>query len=172
MTFVVELRVLKKRLPRPVPHFWQQTLGALCVLRVRLAFLGLLGCALDCPLDAGVTAGSGLLALLCGVLTAAASATLGLLCEASRALSGLVSDHTDAALQLDQGLYLHFTEPLLKFDIYANTGPFPTLSGHCLCALGACALLLFGGGVGPRQPADRRGGAEAARVCSTKVRGV
>lgn len=157
MTFVVELRVLKKSLPRPVTHFWQRTWGALCALRIRLAFLGLLGCALDCPLDAGVTAGSGLLALLCGVLTAAASATLGLFCEASSALSALVNDHTGGVLQHEHGLYPHFAEPLLKFDICPETGPFPALSGHCLCALGACALLLFGGGFSRRTPANRHG---------------
>jgi len=158
MTFVVELRDLKKSLPRPVTHFWQQAMGALCALRVRLALLGLLGCALDCPLDAGVTAGSGLLGLLCGVLAAAASATLGLLCEASSALYALVSDHESAVSQLEQGLNLHFSEPLMKFDICPDTGPFPTLSGHCLCALGACALLLFGGGLSRRQPANRHEG--------------
>jgi hypothetical protein len=152
MTFVVELRDLKKSLPRPVAHFWQQATGALCALRFRLAVLGLLGCALACPLDTGATASSGILALLCGVLTAAASATLGLLCDASSALSGL-SEHANAALGLGQRLDLRFTEPLLKFDICPETGPFPALSGHSLVALAACAFLLFGPGLSHREPA-------------------
>jgi len=158
MTFVVELRDLKKSLPRPVTHFWQQAASALCALRVRLAFLGLLGCAMDCPLDASVTAGSGVLALLCGVLTAAASATLGLMCDATSALSGLLGDYASPAWRLDRGLGLHFAEPQLKFDICPQAGPFPALSGHSLVALVACALLLFGSGFSHREHAKQRGG--------------
>jgi hypothetical protein len=158
MTFVVELRDLKRGLPRPIIHFWRRAADALCALRVRLAFLGLLGCALDCPLDASVTAGSGVLALLCGVLAAAASATLGLICDASSALSGLLGEHASPAFRLDRGLGLRFAEPVIKFDICPETGPFPAFSWHCLVALVACALLLFGSGFSHRERAKQRGG--------------
>jgi hypothetical protein len=158
MTFVVELRDLKKSLPRPVAHFGRQALATLCALRVRLVFLSLLGCALDCPRNADITASSGVLALLCGVLTAAASATLGLFCDAGSELSALFGDHTSPVFGFGQRFGLHFTEPLSSFGICPAAAPFPMLSGHSLCALGACALLLFGCGYRRQEAAQRSGG--------------
>ena len=99
-----------------------------------------------------------MLALLCGVLTAAASATLGLMCDASSALSGLFGDQTSLVFRFDRGLSLRFAEPLLKFDICPEAGPFPALSGHCLVGLAACAVLLFGTGFGHPEHAKQRGG--------------
>ncbi len=152
MTFVVELRDLKKNLPRPVPHFWQRVL---CVLRTRLAFLGLLGFALGSPVIGAPSGGA--LALLCGVLSAAVSATLGLLCDASMALSALFSDDASPALRLGQRLSLCFGAPLSPFDICHESRSFPTVSGYALSALAACSLLLFGSGFSRRESVQRGG---------------
>lgn len=152
MTFVVELRELKKSLPRPVPRFWQRTAQGLCALRLRLAFLGLVGVVFDFPVARGVSSSAGVLASLCGLLTAAVSATLGLLRDTSVGLAALFSD-ASPGFRLGQRLSLCFGEPLLPLDICPETGPFPTLSGNCLFALGACAWLLFGCGFSRQRPA-------------------
>ena len=146
MTFVVELRDLKKSLPRPVTHLWQRLPDALCTQRVRLVFLGLLLVALGYPVDAGASPHAGLLATLCAVLTAAVSATAGLLCDATGDLLALFADPSSPAFKLPQGLGLCFAEPVLPLDICPTTGPFPTFSGHRALALAACVVLLFGCG--------------------------
>src|SRR4051794_36991902 len=110
MTFVVKLRNLKKSLPRRAPLLWQSAARQLCGLPVRVAVLGLLGVALECPVHESVTTGGGILALLCSVLTAAVSATLGLLGDTSSALSHLFGDYASPALRLGQPLGLCFGE--------------------------------------------------------------
>jgi hypothetical protein len=151
MTFVVELRDLMKGLPRPVIHFWQRAADDLCALRVRVALLGvlgLLGLSLDCPLGASGAAG-GVPALLCGVLCAAVSATLGLLQNASSDLYALFSDDASPAFRLGQRLSPCFGEPLLSFDTCPEAGLFPVFSWHSTLALAICACLLLG--CGPRR---------------------
>jgi len=157
MRFVVELRDRKRNLLRRAAHLWQRATGELCGMRVRVAVLGLLGVALECPVDDSLTSSGGILALLCSVLTAAVSATLGLLGDTSSALSPLFSDHASSALRLGQPLSLCFGEPVgpLALAVCPEAGPFPALSGHCLLALLACALLLFGCGFSRQEPAKR-----------------
>ena len=146
MTFVFELRDLKKSLPRPIAHFWQRAAELLCALRIRLALLGLLGFALERPFDAPVvTPSGGPLALLCGVLSAAVSATFGLLCDAGSGLSALFSEDASPLLRLEHRLSLGFGEPMLPFDICPGAGPFPPFSWPSTLALLASAVLLFGG---------------------------
>jgi len=146
MTFVVELRDLKKSLPRPLTHFWQRAVEVLCASRVRLAKFGLLAFALDCSLDASSAPGDGVLALLCGVLSAAVSATLGLLQNASNSLYALFSDEANPVLSLEQKLSLCFGEPIFAFDGCPEAGSFPSLPWHSMVALAVCAFLIFGGG--------------------------
>ncbi|HEY3256177.1 MAG TPA: hypothetical protein VGJ91_19595 [Polyangiaceae bacterium] len=158
MTFVVELRDLKKFLPRPSSHLWQRAIGALCVVRVRLALLGLLGFALVCPVDAPLGLRAGALASLCSVLSAAVAATLGLLRDACIGLSALFSDDSSPLFRLEQRSSLCFGEPMFPFDICPEAGPFPALSWHFALVLLICALLLFGCGI--RRPESPRYGRE------------
>ena len=157
MTFVVELRDLKKGLPRPVTHLWRRSLDALCVLRVRLVCLALLVVALGYPVD-GSAPQLGVLAVLCAVLSAAVSATTGLLCDASSSLLALFGDPS-SPLRLQQRLSVCFAEPAFPLDICPATGPFPAFSGHRAWALAACAMLLFGCVFGLRSQAKQ--GAES-----------
>ncbi len=122
MTFVVELRELKKNLPGPLSHFWQRSARGLCALRIRLAPFGLLGLSFGFPVDASSAASGGVLAVLCAVLSAAVSATLGLLCDASSGLSALLSADASPAFRLGQRLSLCLGEPLLPFDICPEGG--------------------------------------------------
>jgi len=155
MTFVVELRDLKKSLPRPVAHFWQRVVELACVLRIRLVLLGLLGLALDYAFPPKVAPSGGAPALLCSVLSAAVSATLGLLGDASTGLYTLFGDSASPLFRLGQRLNLCFGEPVFALDICSEVGSFPTFSGHCTLALVACALFLFSGGVNQREVARR-----------------
>src|SRR5438477_10854306 len=111
MTIVVELRDLKKGLPRPITQLWQRATNALCVLRVRLACVALLGVALASPLEGGPAPYEGALAMLCAVLTAVVSATAGLLCDAGSDVLALFGDPANSAFRLQQGLSLCCTEP-------------------------------------------------------------
>jgi len=155
MTFVVELRDLKKSLPRPVTQLWQRSLDALCARRVRLAFLGLLLVALGYPVDGGAVSHDGVLATLCAVLTAAVSATAGLLCDASGDLLALFGDASSPAFGLPQGLNLCIAEPVLPLDICPAAGPFPAFSGYRGWALAACVVFMFGCGLGRRANAKQ-----------------
>jgi hypothetical protein len=152
MTLVVELRDLKKNLPRPLAHFWQHATEAACLSRIRIACLVLLGIALGYPFDAG-PARDGVLAMLCAVLTALVSATTGLVCDAGSGVARLFGDHSNSAFRLSQC----FGEPILPVDISSVTAPFPAFSGHRMFALAACALFLFGCGVRRREPPRQRG---------------
>jgi hypothetical protein len=96
-----------------------------------------------------------MLAGLCDVLTAAVSATFALLCDASDGLSALFSDPPSPIFGLAERLNRCFGESLLPFDTCPVAGPFPTFSGLRLCALGACALLLFGCGFRRREAPGR-----------------
>ncbi|HYQ42277.1 MAG TPA: hypothetical protein VER11_09915 [Polyangiaceae bacterium] len=153
MTLVVELRDLKKSLPRPVTHLWHRTARAVCGVRVRVACLGLLIIALGDPLDAGSGSRNGVLGMLCAVLTAAVSAATSLLCDTGSALFALFGDQSSPALGLGQKLGLCFADPASPFDICPATGAFPAFSLQRACALAACALILFGCGFGHRKPA-------------------
>jgi hypothetical protein len=148
MTFVLELRDLKKSLPRPVTHLWQRSREAFCAQRVRLVFLGLLLLALGYPVDGGTAPHDSVLATLCAVLTAAVSATAGLLCDASGDLLALLGNPSSPAFELPHQLSLCFAEPVLPLDICPATGPFPTFSGHRAWALVACVVFSFGCGFG------------------------
>lgn len=146
MTFVVELRDLKKSLPRPVTQLWQRSIGALCAPRLRLGCLGLLVLAIGYPVDNAVGPHDSVLAMLCAVLTAAVSATAGLLCDASSTLLALFGDPPSPAFALGQRLSLCFSEPALPLDVCPTPGPFPTFSGHRTWAIAACTVFLFGCG--------------------------
>ena len=154
MTFVVELRDLKKSLPRPIALFCQRATETLCILRFRLACVGLLGLALGYPAGAGGAPRDGVLGVLCAVLTALLSATTGLMCDASSGLSTLLGEQSSSVLKLSQC----FAEPVFPLDIAPTGGPFPTFSGHRALALAACALFLFGCGVGRRDAASQSSG--------------
>jgi hypothetical protein len=157
MTFVLELRELKKSLPRPVTHFWRRATGVVCALRLRLALLALLCLAFDCPVGGGLAPSGGGLALLCGVLTAAMSATLALVSDASLGLAALLSADTSPGSQLAQTLGLCLGQPLSPFDVCPEAGSFPAFSGYYLGVLAACALLSFGCGLS-RTPSTKPSG--------------
>ena len=150
MAVVIELRDLKKGLFRPVSCCWERSVHALCVLRVRVACVGLLGIALGYPLD---DPRESALVSLCDVLTAAVSATFALLCDATNGVSALLS--LPPIFGFARRLNLCFEEPLSPFDTCPTAAPFPAFSALRLCALGACALLLFGCSFGQREPAGR-----------------
>ena len=154
MTFVVELRDLKKSLPRPITYLWARAADALCAVRVRLVCVALLGLALGYPVEAGAAPHGGVLAMLCAVLTAAVSATAGLLCDASSGLLALLGDPTNQALGF-QHLGLCFDESALPLDICPAAGPFPTFSGQRALALAACAVFLFGCSFRRRRPVQQ-----------------
>jgi hypothetical protein len=78
-----------------------------------------------------------------------------LLGDTSSALSHLFGNYAGPALRLGQPLSLCFGEPSLPLDICPDAGAFPALSGNCLLALVACALLLFGCGFSRQEPAKR-----------------
>ena len=158
MTFVVELRDLKKSLPRPLTYWWPHAANALCFVRVRLACVALLAVALGYPVEAGPAPHDGVLAMLCGVLTAAVSATTGLLCDASSSVLALFGDPSSSAFRVHQSLGLCFAEPVLPLDICPATGPFPAFSGHRVWALAACAVFLFGCNFGRRASARQSAG--------------
>jgi hypothetical protein len=152
MTIALELRGRNKNLPRPVVHFWHAVTAQLCLLRIRLAVLSLLGFALDYPFAPRATSDSRILASLCGVLSAAVSATLSLLGDASASLYTLFSDDTGPLFRIGQRLNLCFGEPVFALDLCPEAGPFPTISGHGALALAACALFLFGSGMTSPEP--------------------
>jgi hypothetical protein len=154
MTFVLDVRDRKKSLLRPVIHFWQRAGELLYVLRKHLALLGVLGFALDYPFAPKAAPIGSVLPLLCGVLSAAVSATLALLCNASIGLYSLFSDDASPLFRIGQRFNLCLGEPAFTSDICPEAGPFPAFSGHCALALVACALFLFGGGVSRKQPAE------------------
>ncbi|HKO48044.1 MAG TPA: hypothetical protein VJV79_09990 [Polyangiaceae bacterium] len=120
------------------------------MLRVRLALVSLLGAALDYYFAPKVAPSGGALALLCGVLSAAVSATVGLLRDASVGVSALFSADVSPAFRLGQRLSLCFGEQVFPFDICAEAGPFPSFSWHSTVALMLGSALLFGCGVRPR----------------------
>jgi len=155
MTFVVELRELKKSLPRPFIQWWARSLDSLCVVQVRAACLLLLVVALGYPVDGGLAPHDGVLAMLCAVLTAAVSATTGLLCDASSDVLALFGDPTNPAAKLHQQLSLHFGQPVFPLDICPADGPFPTFSGHRAWLFGACVVFLFGCVFGRRGSAQQ-----------------
>jgi len=157
MTFVVELRDLKKSLPRPLTYWWPHAANALCFVRVRFACLALLAVALGYPVEPGAVPHDGVLAALCGLLTAAVSAMTSLLCDASSSLVALLGDSSSSAF-MHQSLGMCFAEPVLKLDICPASGPFPTFSGHRLWALAACVVFLFGCGFGRRASAQQGSG--------------
>ena len=155
MTFVVELRDLKRGLPRPLSHFWQRAAKMFCALRLKLAFISLLCLALDWPADGKLAPRSGVLASVCGVLTAAVSATLTLMSDACSGLSALFSDDLSALFPFGQGLSLCLEGSVFPFDVCRQAGTFPAFSGYSTLALLACALLLFGCSFSRQKPGSR-----------------
>ena len=142
MAFQIALHDLKKNLSRPVTHFWQRAEGECCGLRIRPTFLVLLGFAFYSPLDARVAAGGGVLGLLCGLLTAAVSAMLGLVYDASIGVYALLGNDANSLLPLGQRLGLCFEEPVFAFDI-CSSRPFPPQWAQAALAFSACGLFLF-----------------------------
>jgi len=156
MTILVELRDLRKSLPGLGTHFWRRAVRALAFAWLRPLSLGLLGIVvLEGPIGAPVTPGAGVLPLLCGVLTAAVSATFGLLFNASAELSALFSDG-GKPFWPGQVLSHWFGEPGLPFDIYADAPLIPTLSWRSALGFGTAALLLLAGSVRPQESVKRR----------------
>ena len=154
MTILVELREIRKRLPGLGTRSWRRSVRALAGLWIRLLSLSLLGIVLENPLGAPVTPGAGVLPLLCGVLTAAVSATFGLLFNASAELSALFSDGGKPCWPW-QVLSHWFGEPGLPLDIYADAPLIPTLSWRSALGFGTAALLLLAGSVRPQQSVKR-----------------
>ena len=146
MTIALELRDLKKNLPRPVSHFWRRGAGLLCALRVRLALFGLIGFLLDRAFDDQIARDGGVLASLCGVLSAAVSATLGLLFDFSADVYTLFSADASPVFRLGQRLSLCLGEQGWPFDACAAATPFPSFSWHFAVALMLFSPLLFGCG--------------------------
>jgi len=153
MTILVELREIRKRLPGLGIRSWRRSVRALAGSWILLP-LSLLGIVLENPLGAPVTPGAGVLPLLCGVLTAAVSATFGLLFDASAELSALFSDG-GKPFWPGQVLSHWFGEPGLPFDIYADAPLIPTLSWRSALGFGTAALLLLAGSVRPQQSVKR-----------------
>jgi hypothetical protein len=87
------------------------------------------------------------------VLTALASATLGLLRDVSVGWCLLFGDDASPLLRLGQRASLCFGEPRFPFDVCPEAGPFPAFSGIYACALVGCALFLFGCGFSRKEPA-------------------
>jgi hypothetical protein len=161
MTIVLALRDLKKNLVRPVSHLWPRAERRWCVVRVRLAFLGLLGLLLGDPLNPGLIADGHALAVLCGVLSAAVSAAVGLLCDASVGLCVLFRDDTSPVFRLGRRLSLCPEEQVFPLDLCLDAGPFPAFSLQSMIALLLCSLFLFGAGfrrTAPSRGARTRGG--------------
>ena len=159
MTFVFQLRGSKKMLTRPATRFWRQTTHALCALRLRLAFVGLLGVALERPLAVDAAPEGGVLPLLCGVLTASVSATLGLLLDASRELTALFSRDSTPLSWLSQSAGRWLGEPPSPFALYRDSSDFPALSWYsaALIGLAGAALSSLGGGFRRAEPYERQG---------------
>jgi len=156
MTILVELRDLRKSLPGLGTHFWRRAVRALAFAWLRPLSLGLLGIVvLEGPIGAPVTPGAGVLPLLCGVLTAAVSATFGLLFNASAELSALFSDDGGQPFWAWQTLSHWFGEPGLPFDIYLDAAPIPTLSWRSALELATAALLVFAGSLRRQEAAER-----------------
>lgn len=129
-------------LPRPVSYLWLRFSEALGTMLARMLVLGIFGIGLSVLLTRsssadGVTAvlpSGGLLALICGALTAVVAATLNLIFCAIIGLSAFFIEDTSPIYWVWQKLSFVFGGLMFPLDIYppvmrsiANVTPFPSL---------------------------------------------
>jgi ABC-2 type transport system permease protein len=129
-------------LPRPISYLWLRFAEALGTLLVRMLVLGVFGFGLALvltrvPTPEGVSIGlpsGGVLALICGALTAVAAATLNLIFCALIGLSAFFIEDTSPVYWVWQKLSFVFGGLMFPLDIYpdtmraiANATPFPSL---------------------------------------------
>jgi hypothetical protein len=152
MTNVLELRDLKKHVPRPVTLLWSRTAERVCALRGRLALLSLLVLALDCSFSPRVAPNGGVLASLCAVLSAAVSAALGLVCDARFGLYTLINDDAGQLAGQWQRVGEYLGAPVFAFDMCREVSPFPKFAAPDAFALFVCALCLFSCGRSREEP--------------------
>ena len=127
-------------LPRPISYLWLRFSEALGTMLVRMLFLGVFGCGLALLLSgAGEGAGSGLpsggvLALICGALTAVVAAALNLIFCVIIGLSAFFIEDTSPVYWVWQKLSFVFGGLMFPLDLYpgkmralADATPFPSL---------------------------------------------
>ena len=120
-------------LPRPVSYFWMRFAEGLGTLLTRMAVLGLFGFGFAFALGGGLPTG-GVLALICGALTAVVAATLNLVFYAMIGLSAFFIEDTSPVYWVWQKLSFVFGGLMFPLDMYpsalqkiANATPFPSL---------------------------------------------
>lgn len=120
-------------LPRPVSYLWLRFAEALGTLLVRMLGLGVFGFGMALYLGGGLPSG-GLLALVCGALTAVVAATLNLVFSAIIGLSAFFVEDASPAYWVWQKLSFVFGGLMFPLDIYpdamqkiAHATPFPSL---------------------------------------------
>jgi ABC-2 type transport system permease protein len=120
-------------LTRPISYFWLRVAEGLGTLLVRMFVLGLFGFGIAYALSGGLAAG-GLLALLCGALTAVVAATLNLIFSAIIGLSAFFIEDTSPLYWVWQKMAFVFGGLMFPLDMYpetvrsiANATPFPSL---------------------------------------------
>jgi len=156
MPFVLQLR--GSNISRPVTRFHRHAAHTLCALRFCLALFGLLCVVMERPLI-GVPADGGVLGLLCRLLTAAVSVTLGLLLDTSRELSEWLSLDPSPVWWLSQGARRWLAEPLSPLALYRDNSNLTVLSWYSatLLALLSAALSPLGCAFGRGEPETRTG---------------
>ncbi|HEX7450631.1 MAG TPA: ABC-2 family transporter protein [Polyangiaceae bacterium] len=120
-------------LSRPISYFWLRFAEGLGTLLVRMLILGLFGFGIAYLLSGGLASG-GLLALVCGALTAVVAATLNLIFCAIIGLSAFFTEDTSPLYWVWQKLAFVFGGLMFPLDMYpeavrtvANATPFPSL---------------------------------------------
>ena len=120
-------------LPRPVSYFWMRFAEGLGTLLTRMAVLGSFGLGFAFALGGGLPAG-GVLALICGALTAVVAATLNLVFYAMIGLSAFFIEDTSPVYWVWQKLSFVFGGLMFPLDMYPSTlqqiadaTPFPSL---------------------------------------------
>lgn len=120
-------------LPRPISYVWLRFAEGLGSLLVRMAVLGPFGIGFALALGGGWPSG-GVLALICGALTALVAATLNLIFYALIGLSAFFIEDTSPVFWVWQKLSFVFGGLMFPLDMYpeplqrvANLTPFPTL---------------------------------------------
>jgi len=120
-------------LPRPVSYLWLRFAEGLGTLLVRMTTLGVFGFAMALYLGGGLPSG-GVLALVCGALTAVVAATLSLVFTAIIGLSAFFIEDASPVYWVWQKLGFVFGGLMFPLDIYPNAiqkiahaTPFPSL---------------------------------------------
>jgi ABC-2 type transport system permease protein len=120
-------------LSRPISYFWLRFAEGLGTLLVRMLILGVFGVGIAYALSGGLASG-GLLALLCGALTAVVAATLSLVFCAIIGLSAFFVEDTSPLYWVWQKLSFVFGGLMFPLDMYpetvrtvASATPFPSL---------------------------------------------